>query len=272
MASVRSLQTGFVKVAPAVPDARASISPLAYTGLFQKRGDRVMLPVKAFLLDIAGRLTLIDTGWSTEAATNARTHLGLPLWYSSTPELKPSESVIHQLAKHNIAVRDLDAIVMTHLDCDHASGLGDLREAKRIIVAPQELLDADGADPRYRSFLWNEIDFEEASFTFDEAAPFGQSFDLYGDGTVVAYLIPGHSRGSMVVIARDNTTGAFAAIVGDTGYNTASWNELALPGVIYDEDAFRKGLTWVRTLSESDDCIGIFAAHDPATPPGVYTF
>ncbi len=39
---------------------------------------------------------------------------------------------------------DLDMVLLSHLDCDHASGLKLVADAKQILVSKDELLYADG--------------------------------------------------------------------------------------------------------------------------------
>ncbi|MDJ1121933.1 MBL fold metallo-hydrolase [Olsenella sp. YH-ols2217] len=273
MASVRVIQTGGVLVSPAVPDRGSRSNPLAYTGLFQSRKNRIEVPVKCFLVSNAGHLTLVDAGWSARDAHDAVKHMGFPLWFSSEPVLAEKDAADRQLEALGIKPQDLDAIVMTHLDCDHAAGLDAFTEVIRVLVAPQELEAAAAPlDPRYNPGLWDGIQFETVQWVFDDKAPFRQSADLYGDGSLVAYCVPGHSKGSLVLIATDAATGDFVVFTGDTGYEQKSWDELMLPGVQTDARALREGLAWIQSLRTDPHCVGTFAAHDPAVKPGVYEF
>lgn len=79
MASITVLQTGSTLVSPAVPNRGVRGNPLAYTGLFERRSKRIEVPVKCFLVDVGGRRTLVDTGWSAQDATHAREYLGFGL-------------------------------------------------------------------------------------------------------------------------------------------------------------------------------------------------
>ena len=49
--------------------------------------------------------------------------------------LPEGESVVEQLAALNIAPKDLDFVIMTHLHTDHASGLKQLVGAKKFLSA-----------------------------------------------------------------------------------------------------------------------------------------
>lgn len=54
----------------------------------------------------------------------------------------------------------------------------------------------------------------------------------------------------------------FVLIVGDTGYNSNSWNEQRLPGPVYDKDKFIKSLQWIQSESKKPQCMAILASHD----------
>lgn len=76
------LQTGSTLVSSAVPDRSSHRWSLAYTTLFQRRGKRICVPVKAFLVETAGHTVLVDTGWSEECVSHPLRHLGFGLWFA----------------------------------------------------------------------------------------------------------------------------------------------------------------------------------------------
>ena len=150
---------------------------------------------------------------------------------------------------------------MTHLDCDHISGLFDFEgidtytSAEEITFAKRNRLRYGGLDKGHT--------FRTIPFVADETALFGKSCDLFGDGAVIAYLTPTHSAGSVIYKIQDGDR--FALVVGDNGYNHASWQQGLLPGPLYDADNMRKCLAWLREQEQQPACLGIFCAHDPQT-------
>lgn len=265
--NIAVLQTGSTLVSSAVPDRSSHRWPYAYTGLFQRRGGRISVPVKAFLVESGGHRVLVDTGWSAECAAHPIRHLGLSLWFASEPVLSPDEAVPARLARMGLRPEDLDAVVLTHLDCDHASGLVPLKSARRILCSEEEWRHAGRRrDVRYRPSLWEGVDVRTLAMEDDPGAPFGRSCDLFGDGSFRAVLTPGHSEGSVAVLARGRT--GYAAFVGDDSYSRRSWEEQLLPGPVYDERAMRRTLAWVREVSRDPGCLGVYAAHDPEGPQG----
>ena len=133
------------------------------------------MPVKAFLIKIDGKNVLVDTGWSEQCAINARRHLGIALYFSSQPTLTLNDSVIRQLKNFDLTPEKLDAVILTHLDCDHASAIKDLKGAKHFYATKEELYIVQHPNPRYRKSLWEGVEIEGVQMNYDSHAPFGKS-------------------------------------------------------------------------------------------------
>lgn len=264
--NITVLQTGSTLVSRAVPNRASLRSPYAYTGLFQRRKNRIEVPVKAFLVETKDHRILIDAGWGSECLTHPIKHLGFGLWFASEPVCTKEDPVIVQLKKWGISISSIEALLCTHLDCDHVSGLHDLKEIPHIFTTREEWLQSQKRDVRYRSSFWKDLNMEIIPMEEDLNAPFGKSFDLFGDGQVKCVFTPGHSAGSMAIICQGEK--GYAAFVGDDSYNEASWQRCLLPGPLYDQNAMEKTLKWVKTLSTDEHCLGIYAAHDPKGPHG----
>jgi glyoxylase-like metal-dependent hydrolase (beta-lactamase superfamily II) len=100
-----------------------------------------MLPkhivVHCLLIEGPHGLTLVDTGFGT-ADIAAPKRLGTPFVKSMRPALKDSETALAQVEALCFHRKDLTNIVLTHLDVDHAGGLGDFPDA-RVHVYGEEL-------------------------------------------------------------------------------------------------------------------------------------
>lgn len=251
---IRTIQTGYTLVSSAVPDRTAHKSKLAYTRLFQSKKSRIKVPVKCYYAAVGTHRVLIDAGWSKEVAEHPIRHLGFGLHFASEPVMKLEEAAVSQLRKEQI-----DCILMTHLDCDHISGVTDFPDIEKW-CSKEEYEKACANSLRYGKLLkgntFNYLDFKE-----DAKAPFGRSADLFGDGTIIAYFTPTHSAGSVIYkIVEDEK---YYLIVGDNGYMDRSWEEIVLPGPLYHEDNMRKCLKWIRKKSMEEECLGILCAHNP---------
>jgi glyoxylase-like metal-dependent hydrolase (beta-lactamase superfamily II) len=85
------------------------------------------IPVNVLLLRGRGMTVLIDSGSGRLASR----------WEGATDRLIPA------LARHGVAPVDVDLVVLTHLDFDHAGGTLDLPRAG--VAVPQAALDDPGA-------------------------------------------------------------------------------------------------------------------------------
>jgi len=258
---VYSFECGKVGVDPAVPDRKSSKNPIAYTSLFQSKERRIWLPVKAFLIDHPKGRILVDTGWDSRVRRHPVGTLTPPMWVASKPELPEGQAVDEQLGRLGIRPADLDYVLMTHMDIDHDSGLRLVQDAKHILTSREEIEAIHSKQVRYVKKPWEMVTLEEMPLKQDPAAPYGKSWDVFSDGSVEVLFMPGHSQGSVVV--RVCGKEGFVLIVGDTGYNRKSWEELKLPGPVYSKKDMKRSLEWVRDQSKRPECLGILAAHDP---------
>ncbi len=261
MIRIYSLNCGKVGVDPAVPDRSISKNKLAYTGLFRNPRNRLWLPVKAFYIDYPGKKILVDTGWDQSVRTHPVSALSFPLWLTSKPYLPKGAAVDERLAALGVKPDDLDDVIMTHMDIDHDSGLKLVKDAKRILVSPEEwkAIHSDGI--RYAKGPWKNIHLEQIPFQKDSDAPYGQAWDMMGDQKIIIYAMPGHTQGSIVI--KVQTEKEFVLIVGDTGYNRASWEQLKISGPVYNVAEMRKSLAWVQNEARKPECRAVLAAHDP---------
>ena len=102
------------------------------------------------------------------------------------------EAVDEQLESMGIQPADLDYVLLTHLDCDHANGLRAVKDAKHIIVAQEELDCAHkNGFIRYKKKWWEGVDLQTIEWNGTEG-PAQKSFDLFGDGSIKMINIPGH--------------------------------------------------------------------------------
>jgi len=259
------ITTGYTLVSSAVVNRETHRFSFAYTGLFQSRKKRICIPVKCFYVEINSHKFLVDAGWSKECKTNALKHLGFGLFFASEPVMKDEESAIYQLNEMGIKEESLDGIYMTHLDCDHVSGVHDFNNIP--IYSSQDEIDYSKENKLRYGKMTKGLSLFPLTFNDDEEAPFGRSLDVFHDKSVIAYLTPTHSKGSIIYKICDNRS--FALIVGDNGYNQDSWDKGYLPGPLYNKGNTREILKWIKKQSLRDDCLGVFCAHDPLSLKGV---
>lgn len=179
----------------------ASFRPV---GTFGGRTLPARLVAHCLLVERATGLLLVDTGLGTgDLADPGR--LGQPFRAILRPSLDPAETAIAQVRSLGHDPRDVTDIVLTHLDLDHAGGLGDFPHA-RVHVYDAEL-DA-ALNPtlkergRYRAAQWAHGPQWVQHHAAGDSWLGLESVSVLGDDVLLVPLA-GHSRGHCgVAVAR----------------------------------------------------------------------
>ena len=272
---IKIFHTGKVYVSNSLPfkDKIKNPNPLQLTLLSSYgRKNRVWLPVSAYLIEIENKKILVDTGWHREISPNGKydriaqvKHMGVGHFLLNQGILPLGESITEQLEKIKIFPQDLDFVILTHLHTDHASGLKQVKDAKKILVSEEELQDTKKFPVRYAKSMWDGINFETFSFEKTGIGAVGESFDLFGDKTIELIKIPGHTSGLTAV--KINKNEKFVLLFSDGGYAKKSWEEMIPPGTALDEEMALKSLKWIREISLDKNCVEAWANHDAGIVP-----
>lgn len=156
------------------------------------------------VVERADGLLLVDTGFGT-ADIAQPTRLGRPFVAGMRPSLDVAQCAVNQLSTLGYAADDVRDIALTHMDLDHAGGLGDFPKA-RVHVDVVELDAARNPKlserSRYRKVQWSHgPEFVTHQSGGDDWFGFS-GVKVLGDDVL---LIPlrGHSRGHSGVAVRD---------------------------------------------------------------------
>ena len=263
---VNIFHCGEVGVDPAVPFRDMSKNPIPYTGIGRSSNLRIWLPVSAYLIEHPKGKILIDTGWHTDVRKNPIKHMSFPLYMASKPKLQEGRAINEEIEKLGIKTKDLDFVFLTHMDCDHASGIGLVKDAKRIMISEEEFNSVKKGNIRYGKRFWKDVNIEYFQMKDSEYGPFKRAYDVFGDGSVLMIDAKGHTEGNIIVMIRNN--GKFILLTGDCGYQKDSWESLRLPGPMTNKDQMIQSLKWVNNMANKENCIGVFATHDTDIKPG----
>ena len=225
-------------------------------------------------------LTLVDTGFGTADLEQRR--MGKVFIGMMGLDLGPSNTALSQLQVLGYKAGDVTDIVVTHLDLDHAGGLGDFPDAKVHIFA-DELAAARASKAlreknRYIQAQWahgpNWVEHQvagESWLGFDSVAAIGED----------VLLVPtrGHTRGHCAVAVRRPSGGWFLH-AGDAYFNTGEKNtpptcpsglSLFQSMMQMDKKARHANADRLRSLyadhgpaSGSSEVVTMFCAHDAA--------
>lgn len=274
---IHVLHTGAVCVAPDLPFGGDHCNAIKASGIFQPRKNRLWLPVSAYLIEHPKGLFLVDTGWSRAMSPNGEfdkkaqiKSLGsLVLYEVNQGQVPLGRCVDEQLAAMGIKTSDIDAVLLTHLDCDHANGIVQVADAKRFVVAADEVCFASKLTNkvRYNRGWWSMVTLDEFEWT-GGLGPFNKSYDLLGDGSIQLINIPGHADG-LFAVKVINDEGKFVLLFSDGGYAAKSWQEMITSGIAADKEKQKASLAWIREQSLDPMCVESLANHDPDVEPHV---
>lgn len=278
---IHVLHTGTVITSPYLPYGDGC-SLIKASGIFVPKGERIEMPVSAYLIEHPKGLLLFDTGWGRDMSPNGvfdrRAQIkslgSYALYKVNQGVVGKGMTAAEQLRAMSVKSEDLDYILLSHLDCDHANGLRDLSGAKNILVSNDELAMLKSKSPvmkiRFCSRWWRGTKIKGFDWNDSEGA-FGRAFDLFGDGSVKMINIPGHSDG-LCALKIKNGEGKFVLLFSDGGYSAKSWQDMILPGISLNRVSQRKSLEWIREQSRDKNCIESIANHDINVRPHIIEF
>lgn len=276
---IHILHTGEVRVSPYLPFGGDHCNMLKASGFTTPKSKWLWLPVFSYYIEHPRGKFLFDTGWDRDMSPNGTydkraqiKSLGSRLLYMvNQGRLAKGEAVDEQLAAMGVRPEDLDCVLMSHLDCDHANGLWQVAKAKNILVSRAEMEGTRRHDfatrIRFQKRWWEGTGIQTFNWNGTQG-PVGKSYDVLGDGSLVMVCIPGHSEG-MCALKISNAEGKFVLLFADGGYATRSWRDMITSGVALDKQLQRQSLAWIREQSLSPQCVGSFASHDSDVKPHI---
>ena len=126
----------------------------------------------------------------------------------------------------------LEGVFLTHLHLDHVAGLPDLARATPVYVGPGEAHQTSVLNLATRGTLDQELEglppLSEWPYRPDPQGAFEGVVDVFGDGSLFALWVPGHTAGSTAYLAR--TPGGPVLLVGDTCHTAWGWEHDVEPG------------------------------------------
>lgn len=266
---IHILHTGLVKVDRSLPFHGLYRNPLAFTGLLRSERNQVTLPVSSYLIEHPRGLVLVDTGWNKMVRKSNWRELG-PQVQINTGYLPNGWAVDERLAGLGYRPEDIDVVLLSHLHCDHVSGLKHVKTAKKILVSEPEWRVANRLPMVYLPHEWRGVNVETYQYQRTGFGPFGESYDVFGDGSLLQVHTPGHATGMSATLVRGRD-GKYVLLAADTGYASVSWEKMLTPGICTSRKDAITSLGWVREMAHNANCVQALANHDPHTEQQVIT-
>lgn len=238
----------------------------------------VPLPLQCFLIDHRDGLVLFDTGIDP-AIMSDRSYIKQAIGRFLLPRIfrllvTESDRIDHVLAGAGVAASDIRTAVISHLHFDHVGGIAQIPQAD-LLVSEREWAILSEPHPEHEWILrehfelpsakWRQISFEPTDDPLFEG--FDGIHDVAGDGSMILLPTPGHTRGSISMLIRQQGWDPIL-LVGDLTYETALLEQDIVPGT-GDRDALRASFAKVRRLKERLPALEIAASHDFAAEDAV---
>ena len=273
---VHVLHCGYIRVADCVPSGSSNSARDLGRALTMPDSRRVTLPVSVYLIEHKSGLYLVDTGWSRDISPEgvysrkaAESVLPSYLVRMYHPYVPQGMAVHEQLDSMGIRQEDIAAVLITHFDADHVSGLRHLSRVSRKIMPeeerywavrtkysvrqPDDLWDFPGTEyPYYRGFL---------------LGPDDRAVDITGDESLMMVKLSGHTDGQAGILIRNGSR--YALLAADAAYSSYNWETMTPPGLGADRGSQLRSLKWLSKTAADPSCVKVLCSHDPEVRPGV---
>jgi glyoxylase-like metal-dependent hydrolase (beta-lactamase superfamily II) len=158
----------------------------------------------------------------------------------------------------------LRGVLMTHLHPDHITGMADVPPGTPVYTGPGEARHKDWRyivlQPNTDRALAGKPPLEEWQFKPDPQGRFSGVIDVFGDGTVWALSVPGHTDGSTAYVVR--STDGPVLFTGDVSHTRWGWEHDVEPGDLTENHLGNaRSLAQLRALIASHPAMVVRLGH-----------
>ena len=268
--AVSVISTGTVRIRPEHP--YGTRKPL-YWWLLTSRRWTPPRPVNVYVIEHARGLILFDTGQDRASVTDTSYFPGAFTGYLyhrlARFDIEENDTLTAQLAALGYVPADVDTAIVSHLHTDHIGGLRELAGSE-LLVSAAEWAELAKPAPELRGFLpshiqlpglkWRRVSLEP---TDDPAlAPFTESLDVMGDGSLMLLPTPGHTAGSVSLLVRRAARPPLL-LAGDLTCGAEILQRGQLPG-LGNRRRLAESSRKVLALATQQPGLVVLPAHDPA--------
>ena len=244
--------------------------------LFAQSGLRANLVCHCLLVETDQGLVLIDTGLGLQDYLHPQARLGRIIPHFANIQYDIKLSAYSQIQQLGFNPKDVQHILLSHLDFDHAGGISDFPQATVHVLASEfnasQNLKSLNARMRYRPQqfqqhrYWNFIEPNATDTWFNFTRAHG--LDLFQDEILMIPLL-GHTQGHSGIAIKN--ADCWLLYCGDAYYShrqldphfaSASLNQVE--HLLATDNTLRlKNLANIQHLAQAEPQIEIICAHDP---------
>jgi len=208
-------------------------------------------------------VVIFDTGLRAGACD-----YGLRPLYWVTCRNQVGSDLVSQLKVAEIGPDDIRYIIPSHFHGDHVSGLESLLAYADVpVLMTTEALDALRSPMRFAagvvpSMLRADMRAAMIDPHWRVDAELGNSFDLFGDGSLMIFTTTGHTDGHVSALVKVDSGPVLLTF--DAAHLKANF-DLGIPsGAVSSHDEALKSLRSLQDLSEAQPDMAIIYGHEPA--------
>lgn len=217
-------------------------------------GTKVVAPWFFYLIVHPAGNVLFDTGGHPDLVRDPRARLGSA---ADTYEIRmgSGDDVVSKIASIGLSPKDVDHVALSHLHYDHSGGIEFFPQAT--FYAQRDELSFAFWPPVYQRPIYIKADFDHPV----EWRELTGEYDLFGDGRVVLFPTPGHTKGHQSMLLRLESQAIILAA--DAAYQPKNIEQRVLPGVLWCPDAMVSSWEHIEDLQRRY-CAELILTHDLA--------
>jgi glyoxylase-like metal-dependent hydrolase (beta-lactamase superfamily II) len=157
-------------------------------------------------------------------------------------------------------------VFLTHLHLDHVMGMPDVPRRTPIYTGPGETAPRSMQNlvmgPNFERLLEGHVPLSEWKFAHDPAGRFDGLIDVFGDGSVWAIWVPGHTPGSTAYLVR--TARGPVLLTGDASHTRWGWENDVEPGTYsLDPEQSAASFRRLREFAVAHPSVEVRVGHQP---------
>jgi N-acyl homoserine lactone hydrolase len=231
----------------------------------QGQGEPFEFPVPWFVIEHPSGLAIVDGGMAPGCADDPLKHWG-PIANTYYPVMSHEQACLNKLSEAGFDPDDVRFILQSHLHLDHTGALAvaDQFPNAEVLLTRTEY-EYGHAPDWYADAVYIDDDFIKPGIRWSLLDDHEDGYDVFGDGSVLAWHTPGHSPGHLSFEVNLAANGPYLLTI-DAAYTSDHWNEKALPGFLASAVETVRSVRKLHRIARRSEAT-VVTGHDPEAWP-----